>query len=163
MSGAAKRRIVNERFLVAGVLMACVAIGSARAEPDQRLEIDTATGAHIYSVEVMRTPAERERGLMDRRSMPQDHGMLFDFQTEQPVIFWMKDTYIPLDMIFVGKTGRVVGIKHDAKPLDDKTLIPSGAPTLGVIELNGGAAKAIGLEIGDLVKNPLFHDAGAAQ
>jgi uncharacterized protein len=128
---------------------------AAAAQATQRLEIDTASGAHVFDVEVVRTAAEREHGLMDRRSMPADHGMLFDFQEEQPVVFWMKDTYIPLDMIFVAADGRVVGIKSDAKPMDE-TLIRSGAPTLGVVELNAGAAEAMGLKIGDRVKNPLF-------
>jgi uncharacterized membrane protein (UPF0127 family) len=136
--------------------------GEAVAEaPLQRVEIDTTSGAHVFQVEIARSAAERERGLMDRRSMDPDHGMLFDFQREQPVIFWMKDTYIPLDMIFVGRTGRVVAIKHDAKPMDE-TLIPSGAPTLGVIELNAGVAEAIGLKLGDQVKNPIFQSAAAS-
>ncbi len=124
----------------------------------QRVEIDTSSGKHVYSVEVMRTPAEREHGLMDRKSMPRDHGMLFDFEQAQPVIFWMKDTLIPLDMIFVGANGRVVSIKHDAKPMDE-TLIPSGAAALGVIELNGGVAQEIDLKVGDEVQNPIFHPA----
>jgi uncharacterized membrane protein (UPF0127 family) len=149
------------RFGVSALAIVCVAslvsVTSGAAEPDQRLEIDTQSGPHVFSVEVMRTPAERERGLMGRQSMPLDHGMLFDFQTEQAVIFWMKDTLISLDMVFVAKDGRVVGIKHDAKPMDE-TLIPSGAPTLGVVELNGGVTETIGLKIGDLVKNPIFHN-----
>jgi uncharacterized protein len=135
--------------------------GAAWAEaPLQRLEIDTASGPHDFMVEVMHTPAERERGLMDRRSLPKDRGMLFDFHTAQPVYFWMKNTFIPLDMIFVGADGRVVAIKHDAKPMDE-TLIPSGKPTLGVIELNAGTADAIGLKTDDVVRHPIFHEAGA--
>jgi uncharacterized membrane protein (UPF0127 family) len=131
--------------------------GGAQAATLQRLEIDTATGAHVFDVELVRTAAEREHGLMDRRSMPPGHGMLFDFQEEQPVVFWMKDTFIPLDMIFVAHDGKVVGIKHDARPMDE-TLIPSGAPALGVIELNAGVTRKIGLKVGDRVKNPLFQE-----
>jgi uncharacterized membrane protein (UPF0127 family) len=162
MSSAA-RKFGGRAALKAGLfasgtwVLTLVCAGQGRADDAlQKLEIDTASGPHVFNVEVVRTPAERERGLMDRRTMPQDRGMLFDFQTEQPVIFWMKDTYIPLDMIFVAQNGRVVGIKHDAKPMDE-TLIPSGAPALGVIELNGGVTNTIGLKIGDMVKNPLFH------
>ncbi len=123
----------------------------------QPLEIDTTSGAHVFQVEVMSTDAERERGLMDRRSLAKDHGMLFDFHEPQPVWFWMKDTYIPLDMIFVSGDGHVVSIKHDAKPLDE-TLIPSGKPTLGVLEVNAGVADAIGVTVGDAIKHPIFHE-----
>jgi uncharacterized protein len=129
---------------------------AAQAAPLERLEVDTASGPHVFQVEVMRTPAELEHGLMDRREMARDRGMLFDFQKAQPVYFWMKNTYLPLDMIFVGPDGRVVNIKHDAKPMDE-TLIPSGKPTLGVIEVNAGVADAIGLKVGDTVKHPVFQ------
>lgn len=143
------------RWIAAGFMLMGLAGSPASAAGLQRLEIDTASGRHVYKVEVMRTEAERGHGLMNRRSMPRDHGMLFDFHEERPVWFWMKDTYIPLDMIFVSQAGRVVSIKRDAQPLDE-TLIPSGAPTLGVIELNAGQADAIGVAVGDTVKNPIF-------
>ena len=126
----------------------------------QPLEIDTASGPHRFRIELMSTDAEREYGLMNRRSLPRDQGMLFDFHVQQPVTFWMKDTYIPLDMIFVSQEGRVVGIKHDAKPLDT-TLIDSGAPTLGVLEVNAGVAEAIGVKVGDAVHHPIFHNVAA--
>ena len=144
--------------LVPAFLVGIAASASADA-PLQRLEIDTASGAHVFKVELMSTDAEREHGLMFRKSLARDHGMLFDFHQQQPVVFWMKDTLIPLDMIFVAQNGRVVSIKHDAKPMDE-TLINSGAPTLGVIEVNAGVADAIGLKVGDEVKHPIFHDTG---
>lgn len=150
-----KRRRIAAVAVVSLSMSLSMTVAQAKA-PVQRLEIDTASGPHVFQVEVMRSAEERARGLMERRSMPRRHGMLFDFQTEQPVWFWMKDTYIPLDMIFVAKNGRVVSIKHDAKPMDE-TLIPSGAPTLGVIELNAGEANAIGVAVGDKVKNPIFN------
>ena len=108
----------------------------------------------------MSSPAELEHGLMDRHSMARDHGMLFDFHKAEPVFFWMKNTYIPLDMIFVSQDGHVVGIKHDAKPLDE-TIIPSTAPTRGVIEVNAGVADAIGLKVGDEIKHSVFANAAA--
>ena len=134
------------------VLMSAARLPAAPLEP---LEIDTTSGPHAFKVEVMNTPAELERGLMDRRSLARDQGMLFDFHKTEPVFFWMKDTYIPLDMIFVSQDGHVVGIKHDAKPLDE-TVIPSKAPSRGVIEVNAGVADAIGLKVGDAVKHPAF-------
>ena len=123
----------------------------------QSLEIDTASGPHRFGIELMSTDAEREHGLMNRHSLPRDQGMLFDFHVQQPVTFWMKDTYLPLDMIFVSKEGRVVSIKHDARPLDE-TLIASGAPTLGVLEVNAGIAEAIGVKVGDTVHHAIFHN-----
>ena len=156
------RDLVSLRVVGAlAVALSCAAVAHAGA-PVQLLEIDTASGPHVFDVEVMRTDAERERGLMFRKSMPAQHGMLFDFHSEQPVVFWMKDTLIPLDMIFVAQDGRVVSVKHDAKPMDE-TLISSGAPTLGVIELNAGIASKIGVAVGDRVKNPIFHAAAAGQ
>jgi len=151
---------MSEKLLVAAVLLGLASPAWAEA-PLQPLEIDTASGPHHFKVEVMRTDAEREKGLMFRRTMAKDHGMLFDFHTQQPVTFWMKDTYLPLDMIFVSQEGRVVSIKHDAKPMDE-SLIPSGAPTLGVLEVNAGVADAIGLKVGDVVKHPIFHDGDPA-
>ena len=121
----------------------------------EQLDIVTSSGAHPFFVEVMRTEAERERGLMFRRSLPQDHGMLFDFDTERPVQMWMKNTYIGLDMIFISRNGKVVGLAEDTEPLSER-IISSGAPAAGVIELNAGAAARIGLRIGDRVRHPLF-------
>ena len=70
-----------------------------------------------FAVEVMRTDAEREKGLMFRRFLPEDRGMLFDFKTEQPVMMWMKNTYIPLDMIFMKRDGTVSHIAENAEPV----------------------------------------------
>ena len=144
-----------------GLLGALVASASQAAGPVAPLVIDTASGPHRFMVEWQQTEAERERGLMDRKSMPRDHGMLFDFRPNPvPVVFWMKDTYLPLDMIFIGADGRVVNVKHDAKPMDE-TMIPSNAPTLGVLEVDAGVAKAIGLKVGDKVEHAMFGDAPA--
>ena len=142
-----------------GLLGALVASAAQAAGPVAPLVIDTAGGPHKFMVEWQQTEAERERGLMDRKSMPRDHGMLFDFRPNPvPVVFWMKDTYLPLDMIFIGADGRVVNVKHDAKPMDE-TMIPSNAPTLGVLEVDAGVAKAIGVEVGDKVEHAMFGDA----
>jgi uncharacterized protein len=121
----------------------------------ERLEIVTASGTHEFSVEVMRSGPQRERGLMFRRYLPQDRGMLFDFGVERPVMMWMKNTYLPLDMIFIGRAGKVVGLAENTEPLSEK-IIPSGAPAYGVLEVNAGTADRIGLKIGDSVRHPLF-------
>ena len=122
----------------------------------ERLEIVTATGAHAFDVEVARTDGERARGLMFRRSLPQDHGMLFLFESERPIAMWMKNTYISLDMVFVSRNGRVTSIAHGSVPLSE-TVIPSGGPVYAVVELAGGAADAIGLSVGDRVRHPGFE------
>jgi uncharacterized membrane protein (UPF0127 family) len=121
----------------------------------ERLAIVTASGIHEFSVEVMRSGPQRERGLMFRRFLPQERGMLFDFATERPVMMWMKNTYLPLDMVFIGRTGKVVGLAENTEPLSEK-IIPSGAPAYAVLEVNAGTAARIGLRIGDSVRHPLF-------
>jgi uncharacterized membrane protein (UPF0127 family) len=142
------------------VLCASPAALALDAPPPQgnleRLEIVTASGTHEFSVEVMRSGPQRERGLMFRRFLPQERGMLFDFATERPVAMWMKNTYLPLDMIFIGRAGKVVGLAENTDPLSEK-IIPSGAPAYGVLEVNAGTAARIGLRIGDSVRHPLFN------
>lgn len=138
--------------------LALLAGTAARAEaPLETLTIDTATGAHRFKVEVMRTEPDRERGLMFRKTMARDHGMLFEYEHEQPVAFWMHNTYLPLDLIFVDRSGRVINVAHDAKPMDD-SLIPSAAPALGVLEVDAGVAAAIGLKPGDTIRHKMFGD-----
>ena len=92
---------------------------------------------------------------MFRRYLPDDRGMLFDFGKDEVVQMWMKNTYIPLDMVFVGRDGRVVSIAADTEPLSERT-ISSGGPVTGVIELNAGAAAKMGLKVGDQVRHPMF-------
>ena len=120
------------------------------------LEIVTATGSHMFSVEVMRDDTQRARGLMYRRSMPQDRGMLFDFKREEPVSMWMKNTYLSLDMVFTDRTGRVINVALETEPLSER-IIPSGGPAFAVLELNAGTARRIGLKVGDRLRHSLFR------
>jgi uncharacterized membrane protein (UPF0127 family) len=155
------RQIAAFVVLCAALLIYNDAAGLAKDAPAQpesglgTLEIVTASGSHEFSVEVMRSGPQRERGLMFRRYLPQDRGMLFDFGVERPIMMWMKNTYLPLDMIFIGRTGKVVGVAKDAEPLSEK-IIPSGAPAYGVLEVNAGTAAQIGVKIGDSVRHPMF-------
>ncbi len=109
----------------------------------------------VFTVEVARTYAELERGLMYRTSMAQDHGMLFVFHDEQPRTFWMKNTLIPLDMIFTTKDGMIVKIWHDVPPCHITAKSPtcavyaSGKPAAYVLEINGGLAQKMALKEGD--------------
>lgn len=125
--------------------------------PTEPLTITTASGVHRFAVEVMRTDEQRELGLMYRRSLAADHGMLFAFGTMQPEMMWMKNTYLPLDMIFMDKTGRVTSIIANARPLSEQ-ILTSGGPVYSVLEVNAGTAAKIGLKVGDSVKNELFGD-----
>ncbi len=105
-----------------------------------------------FEVEVVDTDETRSKGLMFRKSMPDDHGMLFDFRREEPVYFWMKNTYIPLDMIFIAADGRIVSIAHDTTPLSEATVSSRG-PVRYVLEVNAGTARRLHLSAGDTVRH----------
>jgi uncharacterized protein len=127
----------------------------ARAAELDSLEIVTSTGRHAFQVEIANNDATREHGLMDRRYMAPDHGMLFEFDRDEPVAFWMKNTYIPLDMVFISPSGIVTHIAPNAEPLSER-VIPSGGPTVAVLEVDGKIAASIGLKVGDKVRHPFF-------
>ena len=126
---------------------------TARTEP---LAIATRDGRRTFAVEVMRDDAERSRGLMFRRTMAPDHGMLFDFEQPQPVTMWMKNTYLSLDMVFIRSDGTVARVAADTEPLSTR-VIPSGEPVLAVLELNAGTAARLGIRAGDRVDHALFQ------
>jgi len=132
-----------------------VAASPAAAQALEPLTIVTGSGAHTYQVEIAKTEDEHAKGLMYRRFMPADRGMLFEFDVDEPVSFWMKNTYIALDMVFIAPDGAVTHIAENAEPLSE-ALVPSGGPCVGVLELNGGAAAKIGLKVGDKVKAGFF-------
>jgi uncharacterized membrane protein (UPF0127 family) len=149
-------RAIEVRLWAALLVLVAIAAGApSRSEGLEALQIVTAAGSHDFQVENARDEASRARGLMDRRFMPADHGMLFEFDREAPEAFWMKDTYIPLDMIFISRAGVVTNIAANAEPLSERA-IPSGPPCMAVLELNGGAAARIGLKVGDKVRHPFF-------
>lgn len=136
-------------------LIAAALAPAAYAEGPERLDIVTATGVHKFEVEIAKDEAARAHGLMNRRYMAPDHGMLFEFDRDAPQAFWMKDTFIPLDMIFISRAGVVTNIVANAEPLSER-VIPSGPPCAAVLELNGGTAAAIGLKVGDKIRHPFF-------
>ena len=103
-----------------------------------------------FVVELATTRETRELGLMNRDAMPDNAGMLFDFGETRPVYMWMKNTYLPLDMLFVTETGRIAHIQADAMPLSE-TIIDSRGPVRFVLELNGGVAARMGIHPGDTV------------
>lgn len=123
--------------------------------PKSRLTIETADNRFEFQVELALTPQQRARGLMFRTDLPESGGMLFDFETPRPVTMWMRNTYIPLDMLFIDDDGRITRIAADARPLSDRT-ISSGGPVRAVLELRGGLAEELGIRPGDRVLHPLF-------
>jgi uncharacterized membrane protein (UPF0127 family) len=116
------------------------------------LTIRSANGVHRFTVEVARTPRQQEIGMMYRRSVAPDRGMIFPYDPPQNVAFWMQNTLIPLDMIFIRADGRIARIAT-AKPLD-LTSVPSGEPVAAVLEIRGGRAAQLGIRPGDRVQWP---------
>lgn len=139
-------------LLVVGLLWAGAPAIPAGLET---LEIASKTGVHAFSVELATTEAEREKGLMYRKSLPEGQGMLFDFQRDQEVGFWMKNTYIPLDMIFIRSDGRIWRIAENTEPLSER-IVPSNGPVRAVLEVIGGTARKLGIAPGDRVAHPIF-------
>lgn len=144
-------RVLRRLLLILVLLPA----GALAADPGS-LTIHTADGIdHTFTIELARTEDEREIGLMNRASMEPDHGMLFDFGGDQIVNMWMKDTLIPLDMLFIDRTGRIAGIEARTVPLSE-TVIASPGKVRAVLELNGGTAERLHIAVGDLVRHPIF-------
>jgi uncharacterized membrane protein (UPF0127 family) len=139
-------------FIVFGLL-----VGASPVRPAglQTLEIASKTGVHIFTVELADNDAEREKGLMFRKDLPEGRGMLFDFHGEGPVGFWMENTYIPLDMIFIRGDGSILRIAENTEPLSTR-IIPSGGPVRAVLEVIGGTARKMGIGPGDRVASPIF-------
>jgi uncharacterized membrane protein (UPF0127 family) len=140
------------------LLSAASCSDSNSASPD-KLDIVTASGQHrTFNVEVVSRPEERERGLMYRQTLASDAGMLFDFQQDASVSMWMKNTFIPLDMVFITADGTVVKVAADTVPQSLET-IPSGRPIRAVLEIKGGEAARQGIAAGDHVRHPVFKNA----
>jgi uncharacterized membrane protein (UPF0127 family) len=134
--------------------LAALHCASPGAEPaaGARVVVETAAGGrHAVAVEVARTDAERARGLMHRARLAEDAGMLFLFEESAVHAFWMKNTLIPLDMIFIGEDGRITGIVARAAP-GDLSALSAGGPSRYVLEVNGGWAEARGVAVGDRVR-----------
>ena len=143
-------------FVAAAVVLYAIAGHGARAASVQTLEIATKSGVQVFSVEMATTEQEKETGLMYRKELADGKGMLFDFSPAQEVSMWMKNTYIPLDMIFIRADGRILRIAENTEPLSTK-IISSRGLARGVLEVIAGTAKKYGIEPGDRVAHPLFN------
>lgn len=121
------------------------------------IAIETAAGDHhVFEVELAVRREQFGQGLMFRREMAEDAGMLFILPRPQTLNMWMKNTYLPLDMLFLNNAGEIVKIAERTVPLSTDR-IPSGRPVKGVLEVNAGTAERLGLAVGDRVLHPAFQ------
>lgn len=164
-SGSRKNKLIVALIVVftLGVAAASLTTNLAREKKKEtaiqqtleRLEIQGPGGKHAFQVEVMRNDEQRAKGLMFRQYLPPDRGMLFDFDREQLVTMWMKNTFIPLDMVFIKANGTVHHIHERARPQDETTISSNGQVRF-VLEINGGLASKLGLKAGDKVVHGLI-------
>lgn len=119
------------------------------------LTITSGKNTFKFTVELAARPEERNIGLMHRAHMDSKHGMIFDFQDEQKVRFWMRNTFIPLDMVFIKSNGRIVAILKNVQPHDETPVGPNEA-IQAVLELVGGTSDLLGLKVGDTVSHAIF-------
>jgi uncharacterized membrane protein (UPF0127 family) len=145
-------RLLSLFALLFGLSLVLQAAGAAELQP---LEIATKSGVRMFSVEMATTDEERAKGLMYRRELADGRGMLFDFTPEQTISMWMKNTYISLDMIFIGTDGRVTRVAENTEP-ESTRIISSGNPAKAVLEVIAGTARKYGIAPGDQVVHPLF-------
>ncbi len=148
-------------FFVLALLALMARAAAFESLPVQTIEIETRKGPHRFKVEVAADSASQERGLMFRKEMDPDAGMIFVFGESEFVSFWMKNTFLPLDMLFVKRDGTISSIQANAVPFSEAS-ISSIEPVLAVIEINGGRARALDIETGDKVHAQAFGNAVAA-
>jgi uncharacterized membrane protein (UPF0127 family) len=144
-------------FLMA-VLVLLAALSTAQAATFEHgaLEIETGDGArHAFAVELATAPDQWMQGLMFRQTLPADAGMLFIYKQERLQTMWMKNTFIPLDMVFIDKHGVIVDIAQRTVPHSTQIISPA-APALAVLELNGGTTARLGIRRGDRVIHSAF-------
>ena len=143
------------------VLIVPTLIGFQVFGPLEQLNIVTSKGVYEFEVDIADNPENRAQGLMCQEAIPEDcqtelpkdYGMLFDFGDEQPRGFWMKNTYIPLDMIFIRSNGTIASIAKNAEPLNEEKIIRSGAAVQFVLEVEAGVTTDIGVKVGDKVRH----------
>ena len=144
-------RLPKILLLLSAIVATLFGPAPGRAAPAESLIVHAGGSAYRFEIELATTPDQRERGLMYRKSLGANAGMLFMYPDEEPVAFWMKNTLIPLDMLFIKADGQIVHVARNAAPLDE-TPIASGQPVRAVLEINGGAADALGIKEGDTVE-----------
>jgi uncharacterized membrane protein (UPF0127 family) len=156
------RRQLGRRFALIAPLAFAAAGGRAQDAEIQFKRsslVVVSSGRDIkFDIELATNDTERARGLMFRKQLGPYEGMLFDFYQEMPVSFWMKNTLIPLDMVFIAADGTVKHVHANAVPLSTDA-VPSRYPVRAVLEINGGSAALLGIKPGDIVKHQIFGNA----
>jgi uncharacterized membrane protein (UPF0127 family) len=148
--------------IIAGLALVAAGAGadpSFDGLPDARLQVITASGTHEFRVWIAADDASRERGLMHVRELAPDRGMLFLFDPPQPVAFWMKDTPLSLDLVFIGPDLKVLGVAEAATPFSMRPIEADG-PVTAVLEVIAGTARRIGIAPGDSVRLPTLRTTG---
>jgi uncharacterized protein len=144
------------KLLLTAMIAGGIFIATAQAAKFVPLVVHTSKEAQMFQVEIANTPKALELGLMNRTELAANEGMLFVFPLVRPVSFWMRNTLIPLDMIFIDEKGVVTSIHSMAKPLDE-TPIPSTGPVKAVLEIAGGQALQRGIKPGDTIETDLLQ------
>jgi uncharacterized membrane protein (UPF0127 family) len=144
------------RRMAQGILLAALVVaGTAQAFQRSALTVETARGGIPFQVELAISEPERMQGLMGRTGLAPDSGMLFDFGRTDMVAMWMKNTYVPLDMLFIDENGKVVHIIEDTGPMSEEVL-SSRVPVRAVLELLAGTVQRNGISVGNLIRHPMF-------
>lgn len=156
------------RLQLAVLALLCLVLGACKtdaAQPDllgtfpkAEVTIESGHAKHVVHAWIADTPAHHAQGLMFVREVPRDAGMLFVYGGPRYITMWMKDTYVPLDMLFIDAGGRVLNIFENAKPLS-LDAIPSAGAAVATLELPAGTVKALGLRAGDRVRSPALKTA----
>lgn len=152
------RSILAVLIVVGSLLPAgCSRAAEPQELPTEPVVVETANGPVTFTTEIADEPAERSIGLMHRTELPRDRAMLFQYERPSRISMWMRNTLIPLDMLFMDRTGEIVHIEHEAQPHDET---PRGPSTLavGVLEIGGGLAREMGIEKGMTVRHPFFNN-----
>ncbi len=155
-------RVAPALFLAFAIAVSGLSVCAARAVagaqpplPKSALIIETGQGQVAFTVELADEPYEIQTGMMFRQSIGEDEGMLFDIGRTRVAFIWMRNTLIPLDIIFIDEAGRILNIAANATPLSEETLLSQG-PARGVLEIRGGGAAELGIASGDLVRHLIF-------
>jgi uncharacterized membrane protein (UPF0127 family) len=149
-------------LMLAGIAGNALAGGRNPEGLREPLAVERGRVSYAFEVEVVHLEADRNRGLMFRKSMAAAHGMLFDFDPPRPVSFWMKNTHIPLDIIFIDADGRIIRIAENTVPFS-LDPVPSGEAARGVLEINAGLSRKLGLKPGDRVRHRIFGNLRGAR
>ncbi len=146
------RMLKSARYFAAIGTVIAMSVPLAAIADESQLVIKSESGEHTFTVDVVDTNESRAKGLMFVEELAPDAGMLFDFKAERQVAFWMKNTLIPLDMLFIKADGTISNIHVNAIP-HDETSIPSDGPVQYVLEIPGGRSAELGIEAGDTIEH----------